>query len=113
MVTTVSKLSFNSQPAGKDMSDSSDVDFKAISSEESEEDEDSVEVEEIEDSGTDMGEDVNEADEIYVWDNKRKKYRKSKQTTKRPPPAYAYIGTVGGKNSAAYKATEKWYLTVA
>ena len=110
--------SFNSkrklQPAGKDKSDSSDVDYTVISSDEDDEDEDCVEMEEVEESSSDILEDSDEAEEIVVWDDttKRNSRFKLQQRRESKKSAKLYVNSVGNRNSTAYKATEKWYITV-
>ena len=93
-------------------SDSSDVDFKVVSAGESEDDSDNVEIEEIEESGSDVNDNLQEnAEEIFVWDDRRRKYKKPKQ--KRRPPARtprkdATLVPIGSKGSESYTATESW-----
>ena len=93
-------------------SDSSDVDFKVVSAGESEDDSDTVEIEEIEESGSDVNDNLQEnAEEIFVWDDKRRKHKKPQK--KRRPPARtprkdARLVPFGSKDSESYTTTESW-----
>ena len=88
------------KPRGKDESDSNDADFELISSDES----DDIEIEEIEEEGdSDMDEMLDDAEEIFVWDDKRRTYKKTKHKT--PVHRVKKTDFVGD----VYTATEKWY----
>ena len=87
------------KPGGKDESDTSDVDFELISSDESGD----VEIEEIEETDSDFDEALDDAEEVFVWDDKRKKFKKTKP--KKPVHKLTKLNTVGD----VYTATEKWY----
>lgn len=86
-------------PRGKDESDSNDADFELISSDES----DDIEIEEIEEEGdSNMEEMLDDAEEIFVWDDKRRGYKKTKHKT--PVHRVKKTDFVGD----IYTATEKW-----
>lgn len=85
-------------PGGKDESDTSDVDFELISSDESGD----VEIEEIEETDSDFDEALDDAEEVFVWDDKRKQFKKTKP--KKPVHKLTKLNTVGD----VYTATEKW-----
>ena len=88
------------KPRGKDESDSNDADFELISSDES----DDIEIEEIEEEGdSNMEEMLDDAEEIFVWDDKRRGYKKTKHKT--PVHRVKKADFVGD----IYTATEKWY----
>ena len=66
------------RPRRKDESDSNDADFELISSYKS----DDIEIEEIEEErDSDMDEILDDAEEIFVWDDKRRRYKKTKHKT--------------------------------
>lgn len=102
------------QPKGKDQSDVSDVDYKVVSSGDSGEDSDEVEIEEIEESGSDLNEDVqNRTEEIFVWDDRRKKYKRpgmprAFRRTQSAPTTAVKFGPIGPTDSESYKTTENW-----
>ena len=92
-------------------SDSSDVDFKVVSSGESEDDSDDVEIEEIEESGSDLNDDAEDAEEIFVWDDKRTKFTKPRKKRKQPARASGEnmgFGPIGAKDSESYITTDSW-----
>ncbi|XP_078383738.1 uncharacterized protein LOC144666216 isoform X2 [Oculina patagonica] len=97
------------KPKGKDKSDSSDADYKVVSSGESEEDNDDVEIEEIEESGSDLNEELQDCtEEICVWDNKRKRYKKPGGGGSASSTVPVTFGPIGTKESEAYRKTEDW-----
>ena len=92
-------------------SDSSDVDFQAASSGESEDDSDDVEIEEIDDSGSELNDHLEDAEEIVVWDDTRAKFKKPRK--KRQPPSRTSgedvrFGPIRAKDSESYTTTESW-----
>ena len=104
----------NLQPKGKDQSDSSDADYVVVSSGDSAEESDNVEVEEIEESGSDLNEyEENCSEEIFVWDNKRKKFKrpgmpKAFRRSRSGPTSAVKFGPIGPTDSESYQITEKW-----
>ena len=100
-------FSTDSQPAGMDNSDTSDVDFKAISSGDSEQESDEEEEEEIKDSGSNVDEEFDKA-EVFVWDDKNKRYKKPRLWTT-DDPKVVKLGHVGERGSPAYEEAERWY----
>ena len=107
-------LSINLQPKGKDQSDSSDMDYVVVSSGDSAEESDNVEIEEIEESGSDLNEDwENHSEEIIVFDDKRKKFKrpgmpKAFQRSKSGPTSAVKYGPIGSTESESYETTENW-----
>ena len=104
----------NLQPKGKDQSDSSDADYVVVSSGDSAEDSDGVEIEEIEESGSDLNEDgENCSEEIFVWDDKRKKFKrpgmpKAFRKSQSGPTSAVKFGSIGPTDSESYEITENW-----
>ena len=70
-----------------------------------------MEIEEIEESGSDMDKDFNEAEEIFVWDDKRKKYKKPKKKASVNVARSSKVGPIGGNGCQVYSAMKKWYFT--
>lgn len=104
----------NSQPKGKDLSDSRDADYVVVSSEDSADDSDNVEIEEIEESGSDLNEDgENCSKEIVVWDDKRKKFKrpgmpKAFRRSQSGPTSAVKFGPIGPTDLESYEFIEKW-----
>ncbi|PFX15738.1 General transcription factor 3C polypeptide 2 [Stylophora pistillata] len=111
MLKTESDIVCPGVPKGMEKSDSSDVDFKVVSSGESEDDSDDVEIEEIEESGSDLNDDAEDAEEIFVWDDKRTKFTKPRKKRKQPARASGEnvgFGPIGAKDSESYITTDSW-----
>ena len=96
------------------MSDSSDADYVVVSSGDSAEESDNVEIEEIEESGSDLNEDgENCSEEIVVWDDKRKKFKrpgmpKAFRRSQSGPTSAVKFGPIGSADSESYETTENW-----
>ena len=102
------------QPKGKDQSDSSDSDYVVVSSGDSAEESDNVEIEEIEESESDLNEDgENCSEEIFVWDDKKKKFKrpgrpKAFGRSQAGPTSAVKFGPIGPTDSESYVITEDW-----
>lgn len=68
-----------------------------------------MEIEEIEESGSDLNEELQDCtEEIFVWDNKRKRYRKAGRSGSASSTPPVRFGPIGTKESEAYRITEDW-----
>ena len=76
-----------------------------IGSGESDQESDDVEIEEVEESGSNLDEDFDKAEEIVVWDDKRKTNKKANRKK-----IASKIARVGPTSCNVYAETEKWYL---
>ena len=74
-----------------------------IGSGESGQESDDIEIEEVEESGSNLDEDFDKAEEIVVWDNKKKRYKRAYQKNRA-----SKIARVGEGDSHVYAETEKW-----
>lgn len=99
----------NSKPVGKDKSDSSDTDFQMVSSGDSEQESDDIEIEEIEEDDSNVDEECDEEEEIFVWDDKRKKYKKKKsKQTRTFVRGFMKVDPFGEDDKDFFSATQKW-----
>ena len=90
------------------------MDYVVVSSGDSAEESDNVEIEEIEESGSDLNEDGEyHSEEIIVWDDKRKKFKRpgmprAFQRSRSGPTSSVKFGPIGSTDSESYETTENW-----